>query len=106
MRRKEANQAMKCRICGQELEEKMKFCPECGRAVRPWDRDNASEQTERDIWTLSALLHYHERMMLAEVQPVCSNAVEGRCATKVFCDAYADALKEAIRCIRMCHGLG
>lgn len=97
---------MKCRICGQELEEKMKFCPECGRAVRPWDRDNASEQTERDLWTLSALLHYHERMMLAEVQPVCSNAVEGRCATKVFCDAYADALKEAIRCIRICHGLG
>lgn len=57
---------------------------------------------------LRSLLHYHERMMMNDSCPAshgCKNAdvLEGKCPKTVFLDSYAEALKEAIRCIEIVH---
>ena len=60
---------------------------------------------------LLCLLHYHERMMLLYGQcpgGQCEAATEvglpeGRCIKTLFGDPYAEALKEAIRCIEIVH---
>ena len=61
------------------------------------------------IHILKCLLHYHERMMMGMVfseahdKELCNNVEDGKCAKIQFADNYADALKEAIRCIEIVH---
>lgn len=65
--------------------------------------------THRHI--LLSLLHYHERMMLGRDQCPGGSCdavdqcpeMEGKCPNAVFVDVYAEALKEAIRCIEIVH---
>ena len=60
---------------------------------------------------LRCLLHYHERMMMLHEQCPgghCDTATkagmpEGVCVKKLLWDPYAEALKEAIRCIEIVH---
>lgn len=58
---------------------------------------------------LRCLLHYHERMMLGTIfdagsgGELCSRPGEGQCARVIFQDGYAEALREAIRCIEIVH---
>lgn len=63
------------------------------------------------IHVLRCLLNYHERMMMdhrkcpgghCETADKCE-ALEGNCPNTVFIDCYADALREAIRCIEIVH---
>ena len=69
---------------------------------------------EWHIIVLRGLLHYHERMMLHRDCPAgsgdstCEHKAQagGRCPNSVFIDSYAEALKEAIRCIEIVHGIG
>lgn len=60
---------------------------------------------------LRSLLHYHERMMMdhrkcpgGECRKVDEcREFDGDCPNSVFIDGYADALREAIRCIEIVH---
>ena len=62
--------------------------------------------------TLRGLLHYHQRMMLGSrgCPVVCqdnrckeADCLGGACPNALFLDCYAEALKEAIRCIEVVH---
>lgn len=56
---------------------------------------------------LTGLLHYHERATLAQQDGgACGTPIDGKCPSVVFIDLYAEALREAIRCVRLVHGLG
>ena len=65
--------------------------------------------TEFQIFILRSLLHYHERMTMGTVTEVqsgkdlCNNLGDGKCAKIIFQDAYAETLREAIRCIEIVH---
>lgn len=68
----------------------------------------ASATPEVHLHTLRSLLNYHERMMLPKrTCPAghCDTAekCEGKCPNSLFIDYYAEALKEAIRCIEIVH---
>ena len=88
------------RLLGRDSEE-MIIC-EPKKPVEPflWQVD-----------VLRGVLHYHERMMLHRDCPagdegtVCEHKVQagGRCPNSVFIDSYAEALKEAIRCMEIVH---
>ena len=62
---------------------------------------------EMHLHTLRSLLNYHERMMGTRSCPdkSCETAkkLDGRCPKTLFLDLYAEALKEAIRCIEIVH---
>ena len=62
---------------------------------------------EMHLNTLHSLLNYHERMMGTRSCPVrsCETAAkfDGRCPKTLFLDLYAEALREAIRCIEIVH---
>ena len=62
-------------------------------------------KAEYDIYILTCLLHYHERMTMPVGQGLCQEMAEGKCPGKPVLDQYADALREAIRCIKKVHGL-
>lgn len=63
-------------------------------------------KAEYDIYILTCLLHYHERMMMPVGQDLCRTLAEGECQGKTLVlDQYAEALREAIRCIKEVHGL-
>lgn len=49
---------------------------------------------------LRCLLHYHERMLLGGV--ICGKTKD-HCKVNLIYDHYAEALKEAIRCIEIVH---
>ena len=61
-------------------------------------------KAESAVAHLRMLLHYHERMMMGNISG-CKNQIEGRCAREVFADAYADTLREAIRCVKLVNRL-
>lgn len=57
---------------------------------------------------LRCLLNYHERVMMTHQKcpgGECekTEACEGDCPNAVFIDKYAEALREAIRCIEIVH---
>lgn len=60
-------------------------------------------KTELNLFILKGLLNYHERMMLFRDCPAdgCKNkeCVDGKCPNIAFLDVYAEALREAIRCV-------
>ena len=62
---------------------------------------------EMHLHTLRSLLNYHERMMGTRNCPdkSCETAdqFDGRCPKTLFLDLYAEALREAIRCIEIVH---
>ena len=65
-------------------------------------------KAEMQIHTLRGLLHYHERMMLPHKKcPAgeCEHTknTDNICPNAFFIDFYAEALKEAIRCIEIVH---
>ena len=71
--------------------------------------ENTHAMYQRHI--LRCLLNYHERMMMGHRNcpgGPCETtdkyeAFEGNCPNAVFIDGYADALREAIRCIEIVH---
>lgn len=72
------------------------------------DNHGICSTPEMHLHTLRSLLNYHERMMLTKGKcPAghCDTAqkCEGKCPTVLFIDCYAEALKEAIRCIEIVH---
>ena len=58
-----------------------------------------------DIQMLECLLHYHERITAPVGQDACQPLADGKCPGTLILDQYSGALKEAIRCIRIVHGL-
>ena len=62
-------------------------------------------KAEYDIHILTCLLHYHERMTMPVGQDFCQTLAEGGCPGNLVLDQYAEALREAIRCIKTVHGL-
>lgn len=62
-------------------------------------------RAEYDIYILTCLLHYHERMTMPVGQDMCQKLADGKCPGNLVTDQYAEALREAIRCIRTVHGL-
>lgn len=68
-------------------------------------------RAEQQRHFLRCLLNYHERVMMdhrrcpgghCETVDKCE-ALQGNCPNAVFIDGYADALREAIRCIEIVH---
>jgi len=73
--------------------------------------EKTTEHDEREVskeegyvHLLLGLLHYHERIDLNSGN-YCKSKINGRCANKVFNDEYANALREAIRCIKLVNHL-
>lgn len=62
-------------------------------------------KAEYDITMLTALLHYHERISMPIGQGICKQLNEEICPGKLAIDQYSEALREAIRCIRIVHKL-
>lgn len=62
-------------------------------------------KAEYDIYILTCLLHYHERMKMPVGQDMCQELAEGKCPKNLVQDKYAEALWEAIRCIRIVHDI-
>lgn len=62
---------------------------------------------ESAVFYLNALLHYHERMMCGADQ-IMTEQPDGRWDSVDYTwpfDGYADALREAIRCVKEVNGL-
>ena len=57
-------------------------------------------QAESAVVHLRMLLHYHERVMMGHMYG-CKNEIDGRCAREAAADVFADALREAIRCVKI-----
>ncbi len=51
---------------------------------------------------LLCLLHYHERMMMFAATP-CGGLDDNLCPARMQADWYAEALREAIRCVETVH---
>lgn len=62
-------------------------------------------KAEYDIYILTCLLHYHERMTMPVGQGLCRELAEEACPRSLVQDQYAEALREAIRCIKEVRGL-
>ncbi len=62
-------------------------------------------KAESHLSILRGLLNYHERMMAFRDCPAgeCKNTecTGGKCPNTVFIDTYAEALREAIRCVEI-----
>ena len=91
--------------------DKKKIAPVAGAEEEFAGEIRHCNDAESHIHTLRCLLHYHERMMLGHRQCPGGNCetvnkcsvLEGKCPNAVFIDEYAEALKEAIRCIEIVH---
>lgn len=59
---------------------------------------------ESAVVHLQMLLHYHERVMMFPMHG-CKSEIDGRCAREIMSDVYADALREAIRCVKIVNQL-
>ena len=57
------------------------------------------------VGMLECLLHYHERATMPVGQNLCKEMGTEKCPGRLATDQYAEALREAIRCIRIVHGL-
>lgn len=62
-------------------------------------------EAEFDIQMLECLLHYHERVTMPVGQNLCKEMGTEKCPERLATDQYAETLREAIRCIRIVHGL-
>lgn len=69
------------------------------------ERKNWAGTTEARLNVLRGLLHYHERMMAGSVsaQDLESGGWQDVPVAEIF-DGYADALREAIRCVKLVNG--
>lgn len=63
-------------------------------------------KAEYDIGLLRCLLHYHKRVIVPVGQDVCQALADGKCPGTLALDQYSEALREAIRCIKIVHGTG
>lgn len=75
-----------------------------------WLRDGEGEMFLKldreavfDIQMLECLLHYHERVTMPVGQNLCKEMGTEKCPERLATDQYAEALREAIRCIRIVH---
>ena len=89
------------------LVPKEKIAP-CGQKENDLRQNMLSSiSPEAHIHILRCLLNYHERMMLPHRSchgDHCGSAEKlGTCPNSLFIDTYAEALKEAIRCIEIVH---
>lgn len=58
---------------------------------------------EYQIGLLKCLLHYHERVTAPVGQEMCWVLTDGRCPAAHALEQYAEALREAIRCMEAVH---
>lgn len=58
---------------------------------------------EYQIGLLKCLLHYHERVTAPVGQEVCRGLTDGGCPEAHVLEQYAEALREAIRCMEAVH---
>ena len=63
-------------------------------------------EAEYDIGLLQCLLHYHERVTAPVGQDACQALADGKCPGTLALNQYSEALREAIRCIKIVHGIG
>ena len=83
------------------MEEK-KTAPDQGAEPVIIGEPRQCSEVESYRHVLRSLLHYHERMMLGSVH--CEHTgIEKACPVTELFDPYAEALKEAIRCIEIVH---
>lgn len=71
------------------------------------NREMSKNKAESALFCLTALLHYHERMM-AGADHVMKEQRDGTWESVDYTwpfDAYAEALREAIRCVKEVNGL-
>lgn len=61
----------------------------------------AGNRTEARLNVLQGLLHYHERMMAGGIRMQDPNGTETEVPIEKLYDGYADALREAIRCVKL-----
>lgn len=61
------------------------------------------EEAKQAIVNLEMLLHYHERIFMSGIECYDEKcpALKHECRVKEFFDPYAEALREAIRCIKL-----
>lgn len=62
-------------------------------------------RTAARLSILTGLLHYHERMMLGGVKKEGADGKWEDVPIGMLYDGYADALREAIRCVKVVNGL-
>ena len=87
LRKHPANTKYECRIGGEKVEI----------------RDCSHE--EFCVGMLECLLHYHERVTMPVGQNLCKEMGTEKCPGRLATDQYAEVLREAIRCIRIVHGI-
>lgn len=58
---------------------------------------------EYQIGLLKCLLHYHERVTAPVGQEMCRVLTDGGCPEAHALEQYAEALREAIRCMEAVH---
>lgn len=66
--------------------------------------ETVDNRTEARLNVLQGLLHYHERMMAGGVRMQEPNGTETDIPVGKLYDGYADALREAIRCVKLVNG--
>ena len=66
--------------------------------------ETVDNRTEVRLSVLQGLLHYHERMMAGGVRMQEPNGTEKEVPVEKLYDGYADALREAIRCVKLVNG--
>ena len=89
---------------------KKKTAPGAGAELTVIGEPTQCSKAEFHRHILRGLLHYHERMMFGRYRCPGTNCetvdkceLEGKCPNVVLMDVYAEALKEAIRCIEIVH---
>lgn len=79
--------------------------PRCPNLKRATTEVTSMNKTESHLSILRGLLNYHERMMSFRECPAgeCekTECTDGKCPNTVFIDTYAEALREAIRCVEI-----
>lgn len=66
---------------------------------------NEKDRAEAAVHYLTSLLHYHERVMAGVSGVMEPDGTATEVPHKLLFDGYADALREAIRCVKRVNGL-
>lgn len=67
--------------------------------------NRAKDKAKFDVHILTCLLHYHERMTMGEVSMMKPDGTSMTIQSGTLFTGYAEALREAIRCIKEVHGI-
>lgn len=75
------------------------------RAVFAERSEPSGQSAEYSVHILTCLLHYHERMTMGEVSMMKPDGTSMTIQSGTLFTGYAEALREAIRCIKEVHGI-